>query len=103
MPPGTISERMIQLLQFLFKVQNDTRFRLGTAHEQAPRSGPLRRIRVISNRSANQTLYAGMTDSSSARPPDRKVARLRRQAGSRIAPPQASTARLSERSNRSKS
>src|ERR1700675_4384172 len=77
MPPDTISERMIGLLPFLSKIQSDTGVWLGTAYEHVPGSGPLERLRVISNRSANQTSHAGMTDSSPARPPDRDVARFR--------------------------
>jgi hypothetical protein len=37
------------------KIQSDTRAWLGAAYEHVPRSGPLQRLRVISNRSANQT------------------------------------------------
>src|SRR5208283_1694906 len=77
MPPGTISERMTRLLPFLSKIQSDTRVWLGTAYEHVPGSGPLQRLRVIGNRSANQTSHAGMTDSSPARPSDRNVARFR--------------------------
>src|SRR5450432_1408069 len=77
MPPGTTSERMIAHLPFLSKIQSDTRVWLGTAYERVPRSGPLQRLRVVSNRSANQTSHAGMTDSSPARPSDRNVARFR--------------------------
>src|SRR5208283_2957370 len=77
MPPGTISERMIGLLPFLLKLQSDTRAWLGTAYEHVPGSGLLQRLRVINNRSANQTSHAGMTDSSPARPSDRNVARFR--------------------------
>src|SRR5580700_12301263 len=77
MPPGTTSERMIGLLPFLLKIQSDTRVWLRTAYEHVPGSGPLQRLRVISNRSANQTSHAGVTDSSPARPSDRNVARFR--------------------------
>src|ERR1700687_1430260 len=77
MPPGTISERMIGLLSFLLKIKSDSQVWLGTAYEYVPRSGPLQRLRVISNRSANQTSHAGMADSSPARPSDRNVARFR--------------------------
>src|SRR5882762_2012349 len=77
MPLGTISERMIGLLPFLSKIQSDIRVWLGTAYENVPGSGPLQRLRVISNRSANQTRHAGMTDSNPARPSDRNVARFR--------------------------
>src|SRR5271167_2116855 len=77
MPPGTISERMIRLLPFLSEIQSDTRVWLGAAHEHVPGSGPLQRLRVINNRSANQTSHAGMTDSSPARPSDGNVARFR--------------------------
>src|SRR5271155_4639373 len=77
MPPGTISERMIGLLPFLSKIQSDTRIWLGTAYEHVPGSGPFQRLRVINNRSANQASHAGMTDSTSARPSDRDVARFR--------------------------
>src|ERR1700691_6205443 len=77
MPPGTISERMIGLLPLLSKIQGDARVWLGTAYEHVPGSGPLQRLRFISNRSANQTRHAGMTDSSPARPSDRNVARFR--------------------------
>src|SRR5208337_663713 len=77
MPPGTISERMIGLLPFLSHIQSDTRVWLGTAYEHVPRSGPLERLRVVSNRSINQTSHAGMTDTNPARPSDRNVARFR--------------------------
>src|SRR5580658_4322550 len=78
MPPGAISERIIiGLLPFLLKIQSDTRVWLGTAHEHVPGSGPLQRLRVVSNRSINQTSHAGMTDSNPARPSDWNVARLR--------------------------
>jgi len=84
MPPGTISERMIELLLFLSKIfvllskiQSDTRSWLGTAYQHVPGSGPLERFGIISNRSANQTSHAGMTDASPARPSDRNVARFR--------------------------
>src|SRR5580698_9229148 len=77
MRPGTISERMTGLLPFLSKIQSDTRVWLGTAYQHAPGSGPLQRLRVINNRSANQTSHAGMTDSSPARPSDWNVARFR--------------------------
>src|ERR1700674_3969660 len=77
MPPGTISERMIGLLPFLSKIQSDTRVWLGTAYEHVPGSGPLQRLGVINNRSANQTSHAGMTDSSPARPSDGNIARFR--------------------------
>jgi hypothetical protein len=68
MPPGTISERMIRPLS---KIQSDTRVWVGAAYEHVPGSGPLQRLRVINNRSANQTSHAGMTDSGPARPSDR--------------------------------
>src|SRR5580698_2908026 len=77
MPPGTISERMIRLLPFLSKIQSDTRVWLGTAYEHVPRSGPLQRLRVINNRSANQASHAGMTNSTTARKSDRNIARFR--------------------------
>src|SRR5580692_5507888 len=82
MPPGTISERMIELLPFLSKIfiskiQSDTRAWLGTAHEHVPWSGPLQRLRIINNRSVNQTCHTGMTNSNPARPSDRNVARFR--------------------------
>src|ERR1700686_2910633 len=77
MPPGTISERMMGLLPFLSKIQSDTRVWLGTADEDVPGSGHFQRLRVINNRSANQTSHAGMTDSSPARPSDRNIARFR--------------------------
>src|ERR1700676_2698685 len=77
MPPGTISERMIGLLPFLSKIQSDTGVWLGTASEHVPGTGLLERLRVISNRSANQTSHAGMTDPRPARPSDRNVARFR--------------------------
>src|SRR2546429_488713 len=77
MPPGTIPERMIGLLPFLSKIQSDTRVWLRTAYEHVSGSGPLQRLRVINNQSANQTSHAGMTDSSPARPSDRNVARFR--------------------------
>src|ERR1700681_2142866 len=77
MPPGTISERMTGLLPFLSKIQSDTRVWLGTAYQHAPGSRPLQRLRVINNRSADQTSHAGMTDSSPARPSDRNVAGFR--------------------------
>src|SRR6266852_754147 len=77
MPPGKISERMIRLLPFLSKIPSDPRVWLGTAYEHVPGSGPLQRLRVINNRSANQTSHAGMTDPGSARPSDRNVARFR--------------------------
>src|SRR5271157_4399488 len=77
MPPGTISERIVELLSFLSKIQSDTRVWLGAAYEHVPGSGPLQRLRVVSNRSANQTRHAGMTDSRPARPSDRNVARFR--------------------------
>src|ERR1700675_3277439 len=77
MPPGTISERMIGLLLFLSKIQSDTRVWLGTAYQHVSGSGPLQRLRVITNRSANQTSHAGMTDSSPARPSDGNIARFR--------------------------
>jgi hypothetical protein len=51
---------------FLSKIQDYTRVWLGTAYEHVPGSGPLERLRVINNRSANQTIDAGMTDSSPA-------------------------------------
>src|SRR5580698_157023 len=81
MPPGTISERMmtppISLKGLLLKIQSDTRVWLGTAYEHVPGSGPLQRLRIINNRSANQTSHAGMADSSPARPSDRNIARFR--------------------------
>src|ERR1700675_4772583 len=77
MAPGTIAERMIGLLPFLSKIQSDTRVWPGTAYEHVPGSGPLQRLRVINNGSANQTSHAGMTDSNPARPSDRNVARFR--------------------------
>src|SRR5271169_3064219 len=77
MPPGTISERMIGLLPFLLKIKSDTRVWLGTAYEHVPGSGPLQRLRVISNRSVNQTSHAGMTDSNPARPSNRNITRFR--------------------------
>src|SRR5271157_4847332 len=77
MAPGTISERIIGLLLFLSKIQSDTRVRLGTAYEHVPGSGSLQRLRVIDNRSADETRHAGMTDSRPARPSDRNVARFR--------------------------
>src|ERR1700683_738418 len=77
MPPGTISERMIGLLSFLSKIQSDARVWLGTAQEHVSGSGPLQWLRVIGNRSVNQTRHAGMTDSNPARPTDRNVARFR--------------------------
>src|SRR5580658_4095613 len=82
MPPGTISERMIGLLPFLskifvLKIKGDTRVWLGTAYEHVPGGGPLQRLRIINNRSGNQTRHAGVTDSSPARPSDRNVARFR--------------------------
>src|ERR1700676_1646692 len=77
MPPGTISERMIGLLPFLSKIQTDTRLWLRTAYEHVAGSGHLQRLRVVSNRSVNQTSHAGMTDSNPARPSDRNVARFR--------------------------
>src|SRR5579872_2555742 len=61
----------------LSKIQSDSRVWLGTAYEDVPVSGPLERFRVVSNRSANQTSHAGMTDSRPARPPDRNIARFR--------------------------
>src|SRR5271169_6338106 len=83
MPPGTISERMTLLLPILSKIQSDTCVWLGAAYEHVPGSGPLQRLRVITNCSANQTSHAGMTHSSPARPSDRNVARFRqfKQAG----------------------
>src|ERR1700684_1519494 len=82
MPPGSISERMIGLLSFpskiiFSKIQSDTRVCLGTAHEHVPECGPLQRLRIINNRSVNQTSYAGMTNANPARPSDRNVARFR--------------------------
>src|ERR1700690_2308852 len=95
MPPGTISERMIDSscfsqiscqrssLKGLFlkdpslKIQGDASVWLGTAYEHVPGSGPLQRLRVIRNRSANKASHAGMTDSSPARPSDRNIARFR--------------------------
>src|SRR5208337_1581458 len=77
MPPGTISERMIGLLLPLLKIQSDTRVWLGAAYEHVPGSGPLQRLRGISNRSANQASHAGMTDPGPARPSDRNIARFR--------------------------
>src|SRR5271155_3453347 len=77
MPPGTISERMIGRLPFLSKIQSGTRVWLGAAYEHVPGSGPLQRLRVINNRSVNQTSHAGMTDSNPARPSDRNIARFR--------------------------
>jgi hypothetical protein len=71
MPPGTISERMIGLLPFHSKIQGDTRACLRTATEHVPGSGPLKRLRVIDERSVNQTGHAGMTDSNPARPSER--------------------------------
>src|SRR5438034_7362580 len=68
---------MIGLLPFLSKIQSDTRVWLRTAYEHVSGSGPLQRLRVINNQSANQTSHAGMTDSSPARPSDRNVARFR--------------------------
>src|SRR5579862_2171695 len=76
MAPGTISERMIRLLPFLSKIQSDTCAGMGTAYENVPGSGPLQRLRVIRNRSGNQTSRAGVTDSSTARPSNRNVARF---------------------------
>src|SRR5205814_6517359 len=82
MPPGTISERMIRippvfLRKLPLKIQGDARSWLGTAHERVPGCRHLQRLRVISNRSGNQASHAGVTDSSPARPSDRKVARFR--------------------------
>ena len=59
------------------EIHSDTRAGLGTAYENVPRSGPLQWLRVISNRSANQTGHAGITDARPARPSDRNVARFR--------------------------
>ena len=64
------------LIPFLSKIQSDTRVWLGTANEHVPGSGPLQRLRIINNRSSNQTSHAGMTDSSPARPSHRNVARF---------------------------
>src|SRR5271156_4033949 len=68
---------MIGLLPFLSKIQCDSRVWLGTAYEHVPGDGPLQRLRVINNRSANQTGHAGMTDPSPARPSDRHIACFR--------------------------
>jgi len=59
------------------KIQSNNRGWLGTAYEHVPGSGPFQRFRVVSNRSANQTSHAGMTDSRPARPSDRNIARFR--------------------------
>src|SRR5580692_12793837 len=77
MPPGTISDRMIGLLPFFSKVQNDTRAWLGTTYEHVSGSGSLQRLRVTNNRSANQTGHAGMANPGSARPSHWNVARFR--------------------------
>src|SRR5579863_9430151 len=61
----------------LSEIQSDTRVWLGTAYEHVPRSRSLQRFWIISNRSANQTGHAGMTDASPARPSDRDIARFR--------------------------
>src|SRR4051812_28287042 len=76
MPPGTISGRMIRFLPFLSKIQRDTRAWSGTAYEHVTGSGLLQRLRVIDNRSVNQTSHAGMTHSTPARPSGRDVARF---------------------------
>src|SRR5215469_11656182 len=77
MHPGTISAHMIGILRFFLKIQSDILVWLGTAYEHVPRSGPLQRLGVVSNRSTNQTGHAGMTDSSPAGPSDRNVAGFR--------------------------
>ena len=74
---GRISERMIEVLPFPSKVQSDARLWLRTAYEHVPGSRSLQRFRVINNGPSNQTSYAGMTNSSPARPSDRNVARFR--------------------------
>jgi hypothetical protein len=90
MPPDTISERMIRLLpvlsnifsnrssvkDLLSKIQSDTRVWLGTAYEHVPRGGPLQRLRVVRDRSGNQTSHASVADSSPARPADGNIARF---------------------------
>jgi hypothetical protein len=58
--------KWIGLLPFLLKVQSDIRVGLGTAYEHVAGSGPFQRLRVIANRSGNQTSHAGVTDSSPA-------------------------------------
>src|ERR1700722_12002070 len=77
MPPGTILDRMIRFLPFVLKIQSDTRVWLGAADEHVPGSGHVQRLRIINNRSGNQTGHAGVTNSSPARPSDRNVARFR--------------------------
>src|SRR5579863_224234 len=67
----------VSLKYLLSKVQSDTRVWMGTAYKHVPGSGPLQRLRVIDNRSVDQTSHAGMTDSNPARPSDRNVARFR--------------------------
>src|SRR5580698_6817135 len=62
---------------FLLKIQGDTRAWLRTAYEHVPGSGPLQRLRIIYNRTADQTGYAGMTDSRPARKSDGNIARFR--------------------------
>src|ERR1700685_1917904 len=59
------------------KIKSDTRVWLGTAYEHVAGSGPLQRLRIISNRSINQTSHAGMTASNPARPSDGNIARFR--------------------------
>jgi hypothetical protein len=49
---------MIELLPFVLEIQSDVRIWLGTAYEHVPGSGPLQRLRVINNRSGNQTVMA---------------------------------------------
>src|ERR1700739_806801 len=61
----------------LSKIQSDTRVWLGTAYEHVPRGGPLQRLRVVSDRSGNQTSHASVADSSPARPVDGNIARFR--------------------------
>jgi hypothetical protein len=62
---------------FLSKIQSDTRVWLGTAYKHVPGSGSLQRLRIIRNRSVNQTGHAGMADPNPARPSDRNVACFR--------------------------
>src|SRR5271154_2901241 len=72
-----VSLQDLLLKYLLSKIQSDSRAWLGTAYEHVPGSGPLQRLRVISDRSVDQTRHASMTDSNPARPSDRNVARFR--------------------------
>src|SRR5271155_1153059 len=72
-----VSLQDLLLKYLLSKIQSDSRAWLGTAYEHVPGSGPLQRLRVISDRSVDQTSHAGMTDSNPARPSNRNITRFR--------------------------